>query len=98
VLKGVGRARLLFLHALPNALGPIASIVALALGYVIGGVILVEVVFAFPGLARLMVDSVASRDMPVVQATALLFATSYITINILADVVGVLSNPRLRGS
>ena len=96
ILKGVSRRRLVFLHTLPNALGPIANVVALSVGYMFGGVILVEVVFAYPGLARLMVDAVSARDIPLVQATTLLFAGSYIVINVVADLVAVLANPRLR--
>ncbi len=96
ILKGVSRRRLVFLHTLPNALGPIANVVALSVGYMFGGVILVEVVFAYPGLARLMVDAVSARDIPLVQATTLLFAGSYIVINLAADIVAVLANPRLR--
>ena len=96
ILKGVSRRRLVFLHALPNALGPIANVVALSIGYMFGGVILIEVVFAYPGLARLMVDAVSSRDIPLVQATTLLFAGSYVVINMLADIVMVVANPRLR--
>lgn len=96
VLKGVSRLRLIFLHTLPNALGPIANVVALSIGYMFGGVILIEVVFAYPGVARLMVDAVSSRDIPLVQATTLLFAGSYIVINVLTDIVMVAANPRLR--
>jgi peptide/nickel transport system permease protein len=96
ILKGVNRRRIVLLHALPNAVGPLSSVIALTVGYLIGGVILVEVVFAYPGLARLMVDAVAARDVPVVQATTLFFAASYICANILADAMALIFNPRLR--
>ena len=94
-LKGMPPMRIIVKHALPNALAPIINVVALNLAYLITGVVVVEVVFVYPGLGQLMVDSVASRDMPVVQGIALVFAAAYVLLNLTADVLATLSNPRL---
>jgi peptide/nickel transport system permease protein len=94
-LKGIPRGRIIVKHALPNALSPIINVVALNLAYLIVGVVVVEVVFAYPGLGQLLVDSVSKRDMPVVQASCLVFAVTYIVMNLLADILSILSNPRL---
>lgn len=96
LLKGASKRVLIVRHALPNALGPIANVVALNLGYLISGVVIVEAVFTYPGLGRLMVDSIAGRDTPMIQATVLIFAAAYIFLNLLADLATVLANPRLR--
>ena len=87
--------RIILRHALPNALAPIINVVALNLAYLITGVVVVEVVFVYPGLGQLMVDSVSNRDIAVVQAVALIFAAAYVLLNLLADVLSTLSNPRL---
>ncbi len=94
-LKGMKPMRVIVKHALPNALAPIINVVALNLAYLITGVVVVEVVFVYPGLGQLMVDSVAARDMPVVQGVALVFAAAYVLLNLTADVLATLSNPRL---
>ncbi len=94
-LKGMSPARVILKHALPNALAPIITVVALNLAYLITGVVVVEVVFVYPGLGQLMVDSVSKRDFPVVQAVALIFASAYVLLNLTADVLSTLSNPRL---
>lgn len=94
-LKGVPRPRIIWRHALPNALSPIINVVALNLAYLVTGVVVVEVVFVYPGLGQLMVDAVRTRDVPVVQAAALIFAAVYVILNLLADVLSTLSNPRL---
>jgi peptide/nickel transport system permease protein len=94
-LKGVSPSRIIYRHALPNALAPIATVVALNLAYLIVGVVVVEVVFVYPGIGQLMVDSVSARDIPVVQACALVFAVTYILLNLLADIVAIVTNPRL---
>ena len=94
-LKGIGPARIVWRHALPNALAPIINVVALNLAYLVTGVVVVEVVFVYPGLGQLMVDSVSKRDVPVVQASALIFAGAYVLLNLAADVLSTLSNPRL---
>ena len=94
-LKGMRPARIIVRHAVPNALAPIINVVALNLAYLITGVVVVEVVFVYPGLGQLMVDSVSRRDVTVVQACALIFAVVYVGLNLLADVLSTLSNPRL---
>ena len=95
-LKGLNPLRVIVTHALPNALAPIINVVALNLAYLITGVVVVEVVFVYPGIGQLFVDSVKLRDVPVVQACCLIFAAAYILLNLLADVMSILSNPRLR--
>jgi peptide/nickel transport system permease protein len=95
-LKGVRPVRMVLTHALPNAIGPIANAVALSLAYLVGGVIIVESIFNYPGIASLMVDSVTMRDIPVVQACAMLFCACYLVLLTIADVSAILSNPRLR--
>jgi peptide/nickel transport system permease protein len=95
-LKGATAARTVLFHALPNAIGPIANAVALSLSYLLGGVIIVEVIFNYPGIAKLMVDAVTQRDMPLVQACAMIFCAGYLILVLLADVCGILANPRLR--
>ncbi|MCA8869530.1 MAG: ABC transporter permease [Rhodobacteraceae bacterium] len=94
-LKGASPARVILRHALPNALAPIINVVALNLAYLITGVVIVEVVFVYPGLGQLMVDSVAKRDIPLVQACCLIFAAIYILLNLSADVFAIATNPRL---
>ncbi len=94
-LKGMSPMRVILRHALPNAIAPIANVVAINMAYLITGVVVVEVVFVYPGLGQLMVDSVARRDIPVVQAVALIFAAAYVLLNLAADVISTLSNPRL---
>jgi len=96
LLKGLRPGRIVVVHALPNALAPIVSVVMLTLAYLVVGVVVVEVVFSFPGMGKLMVDGVAKRDIPLVQACGLLFASVYILLNLLADVLAVVANPRLR--
>ncbi len=98
VLRGAPRRKIVLYHALPNALGPIANVVAMNLAYLVSGVVVVEVVFSYPGLAKLMVDAVGSRDLPVVQGCALIFCAVYVVVNLSADLVGVAANPRLRRS
>ena len=95
-LKGVPNWRVITHHALPNAWAPVINVVALNLAYLITGVVLVEVVFIYPGIGQLLVDSVTKRDFPVVQASCLIFASTYVILNLLADVGAILTNPRLR--
>lgn len=95
-LKGVRARDIILHHALPNALAPILNVVALTIAYLVVGVVIVEQVFAYPGLGQLMVDSVAKRDLPVVQATSLIFAFTYVILNMIADIASIVSNPRLR--
>jgi len=95
-LKGLPRWRVVFQHALPNVLAPIASVIALTLAWLFVGVVVVEVVFVYPGIGQLMVDAVSARDVPVVQACGLVFAAVYISLNLMADIAALLANPRLR--
>jgi peptide/nickel transport system permease protein len=95
-LKGLSRARVVLVHALPNAAGPIANAIALSLSYLLGGAIIVETIFNYPGIASLMVDAVTSRDMPLLQACAMIFCAAYLALVLIADICAILSNPRLR--
>ncbi|MBO6522069.1 MAG: ABC transporter permease [Rhodospirillales bacterium] len=95
-LKGVPAWRVIIKHALPNAWAPIINVVALNLAYLITGVVLVEVVFVYPGIGQLLVDSVTKRDFTVVQACCLIFAATFILLNLAADVLAIITNPRLR--
>ncbi|MCJ2182946.1 ABC transporter permease [Novosphingobium sp. 1949] len=95
-LKGVSPARLVLRHALPNAVGPIANAIALSLSVLLGGVIVIEVIFNYPGVARLMVDAVSTRDLPMIQTVAMIFSAAYLLLVTAADIVAILSNPRLR--
>jgi peptide/nickel transport system permease protein len=95
-LKGLPKRRLVVRHALPNALSPIFTVIALNLSYMVSGVIIVETVFGVPGLTRLLVDAVTLRDIPLIQACAMIFGTVYILLNLLADVLSIMANPRLR--
>lgn len=96
LLKGLPAWRVVWKHALPNALSPIVNVVALNLAYLVVGVVVVEVIFVYPGMGQYLVDHVAKRDVPVVQAAGLVFAAVYIVLNIIADMVSILANPRLR--
>lgn len=95
-LKGASPLRTVLAHALPNAVGPIANAVALSLSYLLGGVIIVETIFNYPGIAKLMVDGVTQRDIPLVQACAMLFCAGYLILVTAADLCGIVANPRLR--
>jgi len=94
-LKGMSKLRVIVKHALPNAWAPISNIIAISLAYLVVGVVVVEVVFIYPGLGQLMVDSVSTRDIPVVQACSMIFAGTYILLNLSADIVSICTNPRL---
>jgi len=96
VLKGVSPSRVVLSHALPNAIGPIANAIALSLSYLLGGAIIVETIFNYPGIASLMVDAVTSRDMPLLQTCAMIFCCAYLALVLLADVCAIVSNPKLR--
>jgi peptide/nickel transport system permease protein len=97
-VKGIKRLRIITMHAFPNSLSPVINVIALNLAYLVVGVVIVEVVFVYPGLGQLLVDSVAKRDIPVVQASGLIFAAAYIFLNLMADVLSMLVNPKLRQS
>ena len=97
-IKGIKRLRIIYHHAFPNSLSPVINVVAVNLAYLVVGVVIVEVVFVYPGLGQLLVDSVAKRDLPVVQASGLIFSIAYIFLNLAADILSMLSNPKLRQS
>ncbi len=96
ILKGVPRRRIILRHALLNAIGPIVNVIALNLAYLVSGVVIVETIFAYPGLAKLMIDGVQTRDLPLVQACAMIFCGTYVILILIADVASILANPRLR--
>lgn len=96
ILKGVKKKRIILRHAFFNTIGPIVNVIALNLAYLISGVVIVETIFSYPGLAKLMIDGVQTRDLPLVQATAMIFCGTYVVLIILADVAAILANPRLR--
>ena len=92
-LKGASQGRVVMVHALRNALAPIVNVVVLNLAYLVTGVVIVEVVFVYPGFGRLLVDSVSKRDVPVVQAICPIISITYIVLNLFADIVSIVSNP-----
>ena len=92
-LKGLSPSRIIVKHALPNAIAPIANVVVINLAYLVVGVVITEVVFVYPGLGQLLLDSVTTRDIPVVQGAAMIFAVTYILLNLLADIISIVSNP-----
>ncbi|MEM7207251.1 MAG: ABC transporter permease [Pseudomonadota bacterium] len=96
ILKGVPRRRIILRHAFFNAIGPIVNVIALNLAYLVSGVVIVETIFSYPGLAKLMIDGVQTRDLPLVQACAMIFCGTYVVLILLADIGSILSNPRLR--
>lgn len=96
LLKGVPRWRILIVHALPNALAPIVNVIALNLAYLIAGIVVIETLFNVLGLGRFTVESVQNRDIPAVQVCAMIFCAVYVLLNLLADVISIIANPRLR--
>ena len=94
-LKGISKSRIIFWHALPNAFAPIINVVTINLAAMVLGVVVVEIVFVYPGLGGLLVDSVKTRDLPVVQVTCMIFGGIYIFLNLVADVLSIITNPRL---
>lgn len=95
-LKGLSALRIITLHALPNAIAPIVNVVMLNMAYLIVGVVVVEVIFIYPGMGQYLVDHVSKRDVPVVQACGLIFAAFFIGLNMIADIISIISNPRIR--
>ncbi|RUX05545.1 ABC transporter permease [Mesorhizobium sp. M8A.F.Ca.ET.059.01.1.1] len=95
-LKGLSAFSVIRRHAFPNAIAPIINVVMLNLAYLIVGVVVVEVIFVYPGMGQYLVDHVTKRDVPVVQAVGLIFAAVYISLNIIADIAAIVANPRLR--
>lgn len=98
VLKGIGPVRAALFHALPNAIGPIVNAIALSLSYLLGGALIVETIFNYPGIASLMVNAVTTRDMPLLQACAMIFSAAYLILVLMADICAILANPKLRRS
>ncbi|WP_223177690.1 ABC transporter permease [Sphingobium sp. KCTC 72723] len=96
VLKGVAPVQVVLRHIMPNAIAPIVNAMALSLSYLLGGAVIVETIFNYPGLASLMVNAVTSRDMPLLQACAMIFCAAYLLLMLIADVTAILANPRLR--
>ena len=95
-LKGVPVRRIVLFHVLPNAIGPVVNAIALSLSHLMGGAIIVETIFNFPGLASLMVNAVTSRDMPLLQSCAMIFCGAYLALMLIADIIAIIANPRLR--
>ncbi len=95
-LKGLSAFDVIRKHAFPNAIAPIINVVMLNLAFLIVGVVVVEVIFVYPGMGQYLVDHVTKRDVPVVQAVGLIFAAVYIGLNIIADIGAIVANPRLR--
>ena len=95
-LKGLSAFDIIRKHAFPNAIAPIVNVVMLNLAFLVVGVVVVEVIFVYPGMGQYLVDHVAKRDVPVVQAVGLIFAAVYISLNIIADIAAIVANPRLR--
>jgi len=95
-LKGLSQLDIIRRHAFPNAIAPIVNVVMLNLAFLVVGVVVVEVIFVYPGMGQYLVDHVAKRDVPVVQAVGLIFAAVYIGLNIVADIAAIVANPRLR--
>nr|WP_255511234.1 ABC transporter permease [Zobellella iuensis] len=95
-LKGLRRSRIIYHHALPNAIAPVINVITLNMAFLVVGVVVVEVIFVYPGMGQYLIDHVAKRDLPVVQAVGLIFAAVYIGLNMVADIVAILANPRLR--
>ena len=96
ILKGLPYWKMVFKHVLPNALLPAINVVALTIAWLLGGVVVTEVVFNYPGLGRLVIESISNRDLPVVQALAIILASIYVSINLIADLMTLMLNPRLK--
>ena len=94
-LKGTPEWAVILRHVLPNAIGPLANVIAFVLGYLAVGIIIIEVVFVYPGIGKLMMDSVAARDVPTIQICGVIFGATYIVLNTIADIAAILSNRRL---
>jgi peptide/nickel transport system permease protein len=95
-LKGVPERQVILRHAVPHALAPVAQVIAIQLAWMAGGVVVIEFLFRYPGIGQALVDAVANRDVQVVQAISMLIAAAYIVVNLLADLVGIATNPKLR--
>lgn len=96
LLKGVSPLRAVLRHALPNAVGPIVNTIALCLSHLFGGVIIIEMIFSYPGLASQLVDAVSNRDLPVVQFCVMLFSFVFLVMLLIADILTIVFNPKWR--
>lgn len=95
-LKGVPERTVILRHAMPNAVGPVVQVIALQLAWMVGGVVLIEYLFRYPGIGFQLTDAVTNRDMPLVQAIVLVIALFYVAVNLVADVITMLANPKVR--
>ena len=95
--KGLSPARVVFIHGLRNALIPVLTVLGLQVGSLLGGAVLTETIFSWPGIGKWLIDAIARRDYPVVQAGILVSALDFITVNLVVDVLYGVVNPRLRG-
>jgi peptide/nickel transport system permease protein len=95
-LKGLPERTVIWRHAVPNAIGPVAQVIALQLAWLIGGVVIVEYLFRFPGIGFELIDSVTNRDLPVIQALVIIIALFYVVVNLVADVATLAVNPKVR--
>jgi peptide/nickel transport system permease protein len=95
-LKGVPAMRIVFLHALPNAMLPSINVIALTLAWLLGGVAIIETVFNYPGIGKLLINAIGDRDLALVQGIAIILASIYIGVNLIADLLALVLNPRLR--
>ena len=97
-LKGVPERQVILRHAVPHAIGPVAQVIAIQLAWLAGGVVVVEFLFRYPGIGQALIDAVNFRDVQVVQAVSMIVAIVYVVVNLLADIVGILANPKLRSA
>ncbi|WP_101590066.1 ABC transporter permease [Brevibacterium jeotgali] len=97
-LKGVPERQVIMRHAVPHAVGPVAQVIAIQLAWLAGGVVVVEFLFRYPGIGQALIDAVTFRDVQVVQAVSMIVAVVYVVVNLLADIVGIMSNPKLRSA
>ncbi|MEX1109811.1 MAG: ABC transporter permease, partial [Dongiaceae bacterium] len=95
-LKGVPFRRIVWRHVLPNSLLPTINVIGLTIAWLLGGMVVIETVFNYPGLGRLAVDAVSDRDLPLIQTIAIILGSVYILTNLAADLVSLLLNPKLR--
>jgi len=95
-LKGVPAMRIVFFHALPNAMLPSINVIALTLAWLLGGVAIIETVFNYPGIGKLLINAIGDRDLALVQGIAMILASIYIGVNLIADLLALVLNPRLR--
>jgi peptide/nickel transport system permease protein len=95
-LKGLPERTVVLRHAVPHTVGPIAQVLAMQLAWLAGGVVVVEFLFRYPGIGQALIDAVAKRDVQVVQAITLIIAAFYVLVNLAADLVGIVADPRIR--